>query len=182
MTKTNLEFNVWIGNLHKYNCGELFGEWLDFLELDIDEINEKIEEICYNPEFTNGETDEFFIADYSCSFKHNFGEYENIDELKEFADNMQDLADSYGEYLNEVLDAAAYFGVDFNDIDEYNFRIHYDCTDMFDIAYEYVQECNLLEGMPEHLQCYFDYAALARDMDIEGHYYQGTNCIIEYTR
>ena len=36
MTKTNLMFNVWIGNLNKYNCGELFGEWIDFLTLDID--------------------------------------------------------------------------------------------------------------------------------------------------
>lgn len=181
MTKTNLMFNVWIGNLNKYNCGELSGEWIDFLALDIDEINEKIAEICYNPELEEiEELDEFFIADYDCSFKHNFGEYENIEELKELADVLADLADEFGEYFDDITEAADYFGVDYRNIDADDFIIHYDCNDMYDVAYNYVNECGLLDGMPEHLQCYFDYNALARDMDIEGRYYQGENCIIEY--
>lgn len=181
MTKTNLMFNVWIGNLNKYNCGELFGEWIDFLALDIDEINEKIEEICYNPELEEiEELDEFFIADYDCSFKHNFGEYENIEELKELADVLADLADEFGEYFDDITKAADYFGVDYRNIDADDFIIHYDCNDMYDVAYNYVNECGLLDSMPEHLQCYFDYNALARDMDIEGHFYQGANCMIEY--
>ena len=180
MTKTNLMFSVWIGNLNKYNCGELFGEWIDFLALDIDEINEKIEEICYNPELAEiDETDEHFIADYDCSFKHNFGEWENIEELKEFADELQELADEYGDYLNDVLDAADYFGVDFKDISRREFIIHTDCEDMADIAYNYVHECGLLDNMPEHLQSYFDYAALGRDMSFDGSYYEGGDFIIE---
>ena len=41
---------------------------------------------------------------------------------------------------------------------------------MEDVAYNYVNDCGLLESMPESLQGYFNYEALGRDMEINGTY------------
>lgn len=178
--ETTITFNVWIGNLNKYNCGELFGEWIDFMALDIDEINEKIAEICYNPELEEiGDQDEYFIADYDCNFNNSFGEYENIDELKEFADTIAEFYEQYGDNALAILDAADYFGIDFSDINKHEFIIHYGCEDMTDLAYEYVNECGMLDGVPDSIARYFDYEALGRDMSFDGCYYEGGDEIIE---
>jgi len=37
-----------------------------------------------------------------------------------------------------------------------------------DYARDLVDDCGMLDGMPEHLQCYFDYDAFARDMQLNG--------------
>ena len=42
---------------------------------------------------------------------------------------------------------------------------------MEDIAYNYVNNCGLLDTMPENLRYYFDYEALGRDMELNGSYY-----------
>ena len=46
--------------------------------------------------------------------------------------------------------------------------IYYNCSDMEDVAMEYVEETGLLHDVPDNLKYYFDYKAYGRDMDIEG--------------
>lgn len=171
------DFKVWIGNLHKYNCGELAGEWIDFMALDIDEINEKIEEICYNPE-TDGQ-DEYFIADYECNFNHNFGEYESIDDLKEFADLLAEIEDEYDDNAPDIINAYdECIGGDMKNILDYEYYIYPDCNDMTDMAYEYIESTGMLDGVPETLARYFDYESFGRDMGYEGSYsFQDCGCI-----
>ena len=126
--------NVWIGNLGKYNEGELVGEWLKLpvskqeldtflrekvgLQLTQAEVDKALEEegVCY---------EEYMINDYETDLPIKISEYENLDNLNllaTIAENVNDMdainayVDSQGEMTLEELanlmeqeDAIAYF-------------------------------------------------------------------------
>lgn len=50
---------------------------------------------------------------------------------------------------------------------------------MEDVAYQVVNDCGLLDGVPEEVKRYFDYEAYGRDIDIERTFIQVDNNIIE---
>ena len=82
--------NVWIGNLGKYNEGELVGEWLELpvtkkelntflreqvgLQLIQEEVDKALEKdgVCY---------EEYMINDYETDLPIKISEYENLDNL-----------------------------------------------------------------------------------------------------
>ena len=126
--------NVWIGNLGKYNEGELVGEWLKLpvskqeldtflrekvgLQLTQAEVDKALEEegVCY---------EEYMINDYETDLPIKISEYENLDNLNllaTIAENVNDMdainayVDSQGEMTLEELanlmeqeDDVAYF-------------------------------------------------------------------------
>ena len=126
--------NVWIGNLGKYNEGELVGEWLKLpvskqeldtflrekvgLQLTQEEVDKALEKdgVCY---------EEYMINDYETDLPIKISEYENLDNLNllaTIAENVNDMdainayVDSQGEMTLEELanlmeqeDAIAYF-------------------------------------------------------------------------
>lgn len=49
---------------------------------------------------------------------------------------------------------------------------------MEDVAYNYVHDTGLLANLEERLQCYFDYEALGRDMELEGSYFEDEEGIL----
>ena len=113
--------NVWIGNLGKYNEGELVGEWLNLpvskqeldtflrekvgLQLTQAEVDKALEEdgVCY---------EEYMINDYETDLPIKISEYENLDNLNllaTIAENVNDMdainayVDSQGEMTLEEL-------------------------------------------------------------------------------
>lgn len=113
--------NVWIGNLGKYNEGELVGEWLKLpvskqeldtflrekvgLQLTQAEVDKALEEegVCY---------EEYMINDYETDLPIKISEYENLDNLNllaTIAENVNDMdainayVDSQGEMTLEEL-------------------------------------------------------------------------------
>ncbi len=113
--------NVWIGNLGKYNEGELVGEWLKLpvskqeldtflrekvgLQLTQAEVDKALEEegVCY---------EEYMINDYETDLPIKISEYENLDNLnllETIAENVNDMdainayVDSQGEMTLEEL-------------------------------------------------------------------------------
>ena len=113
--------NVWIGNLGKYNEGELVGEWLKLpvskqeletflrekvgLQLTQAEVDKALEEegVCY---------EEYMINDYETDLPIKIYEYENLDNLNllaTIAENVNDMdavnayVDSQGEMTVEEL-------------------------------------------------------------------------------
>ena len=113
--------NVWIGNLGKYNEGELVGEWLELpvskkeldtflrekvgLQLTQEEVEMSLAEngVCY---------EEYMINDYETDLPIQISEYENLDNLKllaTIAENVNDMdainayVDSQGEMTIEEL-------------------------------------------------------------------------------
>ena len=113
--------NVWIGNLGKYNEGELVGEWLELpvskkeldtflrekvgLQLTQEEVEMSLAEngVCY---------EEYMINDYETDLPIQISEYENLDNLNllaTIAENVNDMdainayVDSQGKMTIEEL-------------------------------------------------------------------------------
>lgn len=164
-----LKINV--TNLKKYNEGALVGEWVS---LPCEGLEEVLNEI------SNNGNDELFISDYETDINGlKISEYEDILQLNEIAEEIE------GMYEDELIAFQAYLE-QYNDIEQAleevrqgNYTIYYDCDDMSDVAYQVVNDCGLLDGVPEEVKIYFDYEAYGRDMDIEGTFIQIDNSFVE---
>ncbi|MGL9728689.1 antirestriction protein ArdA [Enterococcus sp. DIV0756] len=170
MTKSVSGMQVYIANLGKYNEGELVGAWFSF-PIDEEEVAEKIG--------LNAEYEEFAIHDYEAPFP--ISEYESIDRLNHLYDLIQEIEGTpiYDE-LGEIL---SFWFKDMEELLEHADDIicYSDCESMRDVAEYYVEETGMLSALPENLRNYFDYAALGRDMEIEGNYLVTSHGVFEYT-
>lgn len=149
--------NIYVANLHDYNCGRLVGEWIS-----LPQEEEVVEEIVAR--ISRGY--EVAIHDYECDFME-IDEYAHIMSLNnaaqiydEFSEEERLVADAYlCEYpsanITEVVEA----------IERGDYTIWYDCNDMTDVAYRIVDEL----GLPQNIDFYFDESAFARDLRIEGY-------------
>lgn len=162
---------IFISNLKEYNNGKIVGEWVSLPCEDIKEVLDKI---------SNNDNDELFISDYETDISGlKIGEYEDILQLNEIAEEIDNLSD------DEVIALQAYLE-QYNDIEQAleevrqgNYTIYYDCDDMSDVAYQVVNESGLLDGVPETLKGYFDYEAYGRDIDINRTFIQIDNSFVE---
>lgn len=161
---------IYLTNLGKYNEGHLIGEWVD-LPVSDDDLEAVKERIGINEEY-----EEWFITDSECDIDGlDIGEYADIDELNDQAEQLEDLE----EIEIKALQAFLADGCDFEDAIEHvnsgDFCYYLNCSDMEDVAQQYCDDCGILESIPDNLQCYFDFEAYGRDMEIEGnfHYIDG---------
>lgn len=99
--------DVWIGNLGKYNEGELVGGWLKLPKTN-EEINQFLKEVVKLDE----EYEEYMINDYATDLPLHIGEYENLKNLNliaTIAENVTEMeaieayVDSQGEMTLEEL-------------------------------------------------------------------------------
>ena len=166
MTKAII-LEVFITNLRMYNEGNLHGEWVD-LSQDLETILAKVEEIAPGD-------DEYFISDYEGFIRH-VGEYDNIIELKNKVDEITEALEGCSvENVECIIDAVEqhtqYYSEQIEIIKNGNFQIYNNCEDMADVAAQIMEESGTLAELPEFSQRYFDFEALGRDLEIEGHFY-----------
>lgn len=164
--------NINVTNLKKYNEGALVGEWISLPCEDIKEVLEKI---------SNNGNDELFISDYETDISGlKVAEYEDILQLNEIAEEIEEMRE------DELIALQAYLEQYANDMEQAldevrqgNYRIYYNCDNMEDVAYQVVNDCGLLDGVPEEVKIYFDYEAYGRDMEINGTFIQIDNSFVE---
>lgn len=166
---------IFIANLKAYNEGRLVGEWIDLNVLDdIDEVMEEIEKICPDGE-------EYSIHDTE-GFPFDVSENESLSNLHEWARILYDSDESF-EVLKAIFDEMNGVHSAIDIIENVNFRKWYDCGDMEDVARAFLEETGGLEGLPEHLERYFNYAEYGEDMEKEGTFIEvsSENMYIEIT-
>lgn len=162
---------IYVTNLKKYNEGALVGEWVDLPHEDIESVINKI---------SNDGADELFITDYESELEGlEVGEYDNIETLDSIMQEVDNLTDSEllafqayllnGSSLDEALE----------EVRQGNYRIYYNRDNMEDVAYQVVNDCGLLDGVPEEVKIYFDYEAYGRDLDINRTFIQIDNSFVE---
>lgn len=162
---------IFISNLKEYNNGKIIGEWVSLPCEGLEEVLDKI---------SNNGKDELFISDYETDINGlKVAEYDDILQLNEIAEEIDNLSD------DEVIALQAYLE-QYNDIEQAleevrqgNYTIYYDCDNMEDVAYQVVNDCGLLDGVPEEVKIYFDYEAYGRDMDINRTFIQIDNSFVE---
>ena len=82
---------------------------------------------------------------------------------------LQAYLEQYANDMEQALD----------EVRQGNYRIYYNCDNMEDVAYQVVNDCGLLDGVPEEVKIYFDYEAYGRDMEINGTFIQIDNSFVE---
>lgn len=166
---------VFLTNLGKYNEGELLGEWVE-LPVSQEELTKVFDriQICHDKVDYSDECgnpyEEYFITDYETDIEGvEVGEYSNLDELNELAEELEALNED-----SAIIEAIFNYYQDvqetINIIQNGDYIIYYDCDDMIDVAYQIVEECGYLNGIPEAIARYFDYEAFGRDLEIDGNF------------
>ncbi|EHU8539407.1 antirestriction protein ArdA [Enterococcus faecalis] len=160
---------VYIANLGKYNEGELVGAWFS-LPIDEEEVAEKIG--------LNAKYEEFAIHDYEAPFP--IDEYSSIERLNHLYDLLQEIEGT--AIYDEIHEILGYWFKDIEELLEHTDDIicYSDCESMEDVAEHYIEETGVLNALPQNLRYYFDYAALGRDMEIEGNYLVTSHGVFEY--
>lgn len=178
-TTNTIKISVFLNTWKNYNeNGADGGFWVN-LPCD---LNAELERLAAS---TGEEVDEMevFINDTDIyGVKLEIGENDDIEELNETAETLESLDEIEAEALEAFIDHGYDLAEALEKISDNDYMIYYNCNDMSDVAYEYCEECGLLDSMPENLRNYFDYEAFGRDMGIEGNFYftNGGNCIQIY--
>lgn len=145
--------SVYVGTYHKYNCGSIFGKWMDLTDFD--------------------DKDEFYEA---CNALHNdeedpelmFQDWEGIpDGLASESHINWDFIEAYKQAVEEGNGGAFFAWTQYSlgcDYDAFQNAYLCEAESEEEYAYQLVEECGLLDGMPEALRGYFDYEAYARDL------------------
>lgn len=156
------EAKVWIGNLEKYNEGDLVGRWIE-LPINEDDLEKVLESIGVDNE-------EIFIADYDLPFdSKELGEYTPIERLNEIVERYNDLEEG-DKYIFNIITDGLSLDKAFDVVKNDDYVTYLNCDDMTDVAHEYVEETRLLDDVPETISPYFDYELFGRDMERECHF------------
>lgn len=163
---------IFISNLKEYNNGKIIGEWVSLPCEGLEEVLNKI---------SNNGNDELFISDYETDISNlKISEYDDILQLNEIAEEIEEMRE------DELIAFQAYLEQYANNMEQAleevrqgNYRIYYNCDNMEDVAYQVVNDCGLLDGVPEEVKIYFDYEAYGRDMEINGTFIQIDNSFVE---
>lgn len=145
---------IFITNLAKYNEGFLVGKWVS-LPLSEDELWAEVKGILGNDE-------EHFITDYEAPFK--IEEYDSITDLNTLAAELEDMDD---DDVTKAVFLVNEQGYDFKDaiakVDDVDY---YPGLTLKDLAEQFVDE-GLFGEIPEKIQCYLDFDAIARDLGFD---------------
>jgi antirestriction protein len=149
--------SVYVGTYHKYNCGSIYGQWVDLTDFDDEE--------------------EFYAA---CSKLHNdeqepelmFQDWEGIPAgLASESYINWSFIDAYRQAKAEGQGDAFVAWAEYSRECDYEaFQEAYcgEAESEEDYAHEYVETTGLLDDMPESLRGYFDFEAYARDLFLNG--------------
>ena len=165
-------FRIWIGNLGKYNEGELVGEWVDLPCDDFDEVFERIG--------IDEHYEETFIADFENDYGYHVDEYDNLEMLNEVAEELEELDD-------DEQDVYASLSANSYDHDEImriihngDYALYSECDSMGDVAYEVYEQMGKIEEIEETLPSYYiDWDAIGNDLEINGNFYEYANGYVE---
>lgn len=172
---------IYLTNLGKYNEGELVGEWVELpcTDEELEAVKERIG-ISDEPDENGNYYEEWFITNYESDIQGvEVGEYDDLDELNEFAEELDDLDIDQQQALKAFLEDGSKFDEALEGVQNYNYRIYLGCDTMEEVAIEVVEECGMLENVPENVARYFDYEAFGRDLDLEGKYYNIDGDMVE---
>ena len=174
----NIMFRVFITNLGKYNEGKLIGKWLD---LPCEDIESELASIGVSddPDENGNYYEEYFITDFENDYNYKVGEYDSLDNLNEIAEELENLDDYDREVVNAFIENGSNIEEALDGLRDGDYMVFSNCSDMTDVAYQYIEETGLLNDIPEGLRNYFDYEAYGRDMSFEGTFIftDNGNCI-----
>lgn len=171
--------NIYVNTWGNYNeNGADLGEWIT-LPMDEDELQERLDSIA---ETMNDSDPEWFINDYEWTTDLQPFEVNEMDDYFEINERLQEL-ESLDEWEQKEIEAAIEaFGYTFDEALEKQQRGYftfYPDQELYDVAYELVNECYFTKDTPDIFETYFDYNAFARDLGFDGYVETKHGVIVE---
>ena len=177
---------VFITDLAAYNNMELIGKWVELgieqeeLSQTIKEILEWGEKVCKDGSIH----EEYFISDVDFNGEEPFEkveEYTNVYKLNEEVARFEelDLDDSSKKCVSFLIEQNIVSILD-EALEKYEDCLIYQDMSFLDLAYQIVEEQYNLDDLPQFIANYFDYEALARDLELEGFYHEMDGDIFYY--
>lgn len=156
---------LYVASLSDYNAGIHHGIWIDCLN-GYDACYDAISDMLYESPTaakTGLPAEEWAIHADEGWEGIAIRESENLEALCELAEAIDEHGEAYADYVQWV-------GRKYATPEGFEDAYKGQYKDMEDYTYALVEECGYLDDMPEHLQRYFDYAAFARDLEIDGYH------------
>ena len=174
--------HIFLTDLQAYNEGHLVGRWLELPLTDF-ELQQALSEVLTEGEAISGSEDheEYFITDYEWIRDELFDidEYHNIHQLNQQLQDLEFKSDHELQALSFLLQQQ--LAVDIEDaLTKVDDVIIYSNYSMNDIAYDLMQECYQADNLPSIIANNIDYDGIARELELDGNYYQYGSDIIEY--
>lgn len=165
-------FRIWIGNLGKYNEGELVGEWVDLPCDDFDAVFERIG--------INERYEEIFIADFENDYGYHVDEYDNFEMLNEVAEELEALDEQEQAVYEALHDNGYNHDEALQIINSGDYSLWNDCNDMGDVAMEiYGDLLNDLEKDYPIFASNIDWDGIGRDIEYSNCFYECSNGYVE---
>lgn len=149
---------VYVGSFHKYACGSIFGAWLDLTAFaDYDEFCA----VCRFLHKDEGDNFQPMFQDYE-NFPESFYSESSLDEdtfdkIQEFAELDENEREAFEAFLDLRCDS----GLSVDDFRE-AYQGEWDSEEEF--ARNIVEECGMLDNVPESLKDYFDFERYADEL------------------
>ena len=174
---------IYITDLAAYNAGHLIGEFISLpkdeneLMEDINRILGKGERICKS--FPH---EEIFISDYEWEdieiFKiEEFNDIQLLNKKLFFLQN--EVAKEDFIKVNFLLDHGLASSIE-DSVEKIDNLIFYPSITMVEFAEEFVENNFDLDKVPEIIRYHIDYKGIARDLKIDGSFFEVSDGIFEY--
>lgn len=151
----NINPRIYVACLAAYNNGILHGAWIDATD-GIDALWQAVRKVLNTSPIENAE--EFAIHDHEGFGSAGISEYESLDSVTAKAAFITEHGDT-GQLVLE------YVSGDLDDAQDMIERYYGTFTSLADYAEEIISQT---ETITSWLEPYIDYAAIARDMEING--------------
>lgn len=168
-----------MASFHSY----LIGEWVS-LPMEENELRKTIEKILKRGEEACGDGsihEEYFLTDWESEEFFQVGEYTNVFKLNEEVARFEELIldGSQKRCVSFLLTNNIVSNLD-EALEKYEDCLIYEDMSFLDLAYQIVEEQYNLDELPQFVANYFDYKALARDLELEGFYHKIDGDIFYY--
>ena len=167
---TKIIFGSWKAYNDNLTDRAFGSKWLDMSDYD---TPEDVYEEMHNEGFTDEELEETFIQDFESDIDNLFRDCDNVNvedamRILEMVDDSDNEIEAINAYLEEVSD----------NIDEAcDAELYWhDGSTLADICEEYTRECH---EIPDYLDAYIDWDAMARDWSFDGNWYESSDGVLE---
>lgn len=157
--------NVWVGNLGKYNEGELVGAWLELPKTD-EEIDEFLKEkvgISSEPDAHGVYYEEWAIMDWESPYWDRISEYDNLKALNEEAQRIEDMSEGERKLMLAGLEI---LGDEIHQLEPDDMYLTEGIENHYDLGWYYAHELYGMELEEDSVWTrFFDYEAYGRYLD-----------------
>lgn len=163
---------IWIGNLGKYNEGDLVGDWINLPKSE-EGINKFLKEVVG----LNNEYEEYMINDYETDLPYKVSGYDSIQRLNLLAkvsENIQNMEaiEGYANLEGDLsIEELMNLIIQEDDILYYNYDINNQNMSAEEkYGYMLIEMMGLKEVLEKHeIDGYFDYERYGRDAETSGY-------------